>query len=402
MPKKLKTKFIIGTAAALTIVLILIVGAINIFNYQSVISDANDILKIIMENSGRFPNKPDTDLPDVDITITPESPFESRYFTVVFDGEELFSVDTTSIAAINNEQAVKIAKFVLSGNKERGFYQNYRFMIGDNGGKTAVVFLDCTKLLDSANTFLLLSIVVSLISIFAVFILLWVISDKIVNPMVDAYEKQKTFITNAGHDIKTPITIIDADAELLEMDIGDNEWLKDIKKQASRLAALTSELIYLSRMEEQERAMHTDFPLSDIIDEVVSSFGGPAKTKNISISSRIPPAVYYKGDEGDIRKLLNILLDNAVKYSPEGETVRIVMKRQGFGVAIKVSNAAPNIKGSSIKHMFDRFYRSDEARGSEGGFGIGLSVASAIVNAHKGRISAEKQSERLIIEVVLY
>ena len=402
MLKRLKTKFVIATIAALAVMLTLIVGAINAFNYQSVVADADGTLELIMENSGRFPpHNPEEIPPNVDITLTPESPFETRYFSVVFVGNTPVAVNTSSIAAINDTQAIEIGRLVLSKDIDQGFYKNYRYLIGDKDGKTRVIFLDCTRLLDSANTFLWLSILVSLFSVFAVFVLLWVISDRIVNPMVDGYEKQKTFITNAGHDIKTPITIIDADAELLEMEIGENEWLKDIKKQTARLATLTGELIYLSRMEEQENSSFIDFPISDVIEEAVSSFGAPAKTKNITITSQLPPAIYYKGDESAIKKLITLLLDNAIKYSPEGETVDVTLKKTGFGIGIRISNVATNITNLSVKRMFDRFYRSDEARGSGGGFGIGLSVASAIVRAHKGKISAEKQGNRLVIEVVL-
>ena len=401
MLKRLKTRFIIGTIISLAVMLTLIVGAINAFNYRSVVADADATLELIMENAGRFPNKPEAMPPDIDITLTPESPFESRYFSVVFVGNTPVAVNTSSIAAINDTQAIEIGRFVLSREGVQGFYRNYRYLIGENDGKTRVIFLDCTRLLDSANTFLWLSVLISLFSVFAVFILLWVISDKIVNPMMDGYEKQKTFITNAGHDIKTPITIIDADAELLEMEIGENEWLKDIKKQTARLATLTGELIYLSRMEEQEHPPFVDFPISEVIEEVVSSFGAPAKTRNITISSQLPPAIYYNGDEGAIKKLITLLLDNAIKYSPDGETVNITLKKTSFGIAIRISNVATNISSLSVKRMFDRFYRSDEARGTGGGFGIGLSVASAIVGAHKGKISAEKQGERLVIDINL-
>ncbi len=401
MLKRLKTRFIIGTIISLAVMLTLIVGAINAFNYRSVVADADATLELIMENAGRFPNKPEAMPPDIDITLTPESPFESRYFSVVFVGNTPVAVNTSSIAAINDTQAIEIGRFVLSREGDQGFYRNYRYLIGENDGKTRVIFLDCTRLLDSANTFLWLSVLISLFSVFAVFILLWVISDKIVNPMMDGYEKQKTFITNAGHDIKTPITIIDADAELLEMEIGENEWLKDIKKQTARLATLTGELIYLSRMEEQEHTTFVDFPISEVIEEVVSSFGAPAKTRNITISSQLPPAIYYNGDEGAIKKLITLLLDNAIKYSPDGETVNVTLKKTSFGIAIRISNVATNISSLSVKRMFDRFYRSDEARGTGGGFGIGLSVASAIVGAHKGRISAEKQGERLVIDINL-
>ena len=204
-----------------------------------------------------------------------------------------------------------------------------------------------------------------------------------------------------SHDIKTPITIIDADAELLEMEVGENEWLSDIKKQTSRLASLTSDLIYLSRTEERENMPHIDFPFSDLTEEVILSFYAPAKTKNIVINQTISPAIFYCGEEESIRKLVTILMDNAIKYSPEGEEIIVSLRKQGRSIILKISNKAENLSDESIDHMFDRFYRSDPARSSSGGFGIGLSVANAIVTSHRGRISAQKHGDILTIEVVL-
>lgn len=401
MLRKLKTKFLLAAIVALIIVLTVIIGTINFLNYRSIVSDADFTLKILMDNSGRFPNKPGMMKPDFNIHITPETPFESRFFTVIYKNGELESVDTASIAAINDETAILMAKTVISSKITKGFWGNYRFLSATRGDKTSVIFLDCTKSLDAANTFLIVSVIISILGIIAVFLLLWIISARIVKPIIDGYDKQKEFITNAGHDIKTPLTIIDADAELLEMELGDNEWLSDIRKQTARMTSLTNDLIYLSRMEEKELSPHIEFSLTDVAEEAISSFAAPARTKSIAIESDIPRAITYKGDEESIRKLLSLLLDNAVKYSPDGERICVSVKRQGLWVSIKISNVAPNITEDTVKRMFDRFYRSDSSRSSGGGFGIGLSVASAIVASHKGRISANKNGDLLIVEAIL-
>ena len=401
MLKKLKIKFILATELSLLIVITIIVGAINIFNYRSVISDADDTLQLIMDNKGRFPNKPGMIKPGLDITITPESPFESRYFTVAIENGKLKSVNTASIAAVDDDEAVSMAMTVLSRKVPKGFLGNYRFLISTKGEITGITFLDCTRSLDSANTFLLLSLSISILVLFAVFMLVWIISDHIVKPIIQGYEKQKRFITDAGHDIKTPITIIDADAELIEMEFGESEWLSDIKKQTARMTTLTNELIYLSRTEERQQTPHIDFPLSEVAEEVVNSFGAPAKTKNIKINLSVAPALFYHGDEDSVRKLFTLLLDNAVKYSPAEKSIDLTVRKQGRGVSIKISNEAPDLTDKTVARMFDRFYRSDPARSSGGGFGIGLSVASAIVSSHKGKINAHKEGNILVIEAIL-
>ena len=401
MLQKLKRKFFIATVIALTVVIGMIVGAINILNYQSVISDADIITDLIMENSGRFPSKPGNVDPDLDVELTPESPYESRYFSVSYRNGRLKSVDTSSIAAITDNDAISMVRSILSHNRERGFKDNYRYLVVNDGTNVSIICLDCTKSLDHASNFLLSSITISLLGILLVSAILWVISEKIVRPVTETYEKQRRFITDAGHDIKTPLTIIDADAELLEMEVGKSEWLTDIKKQIERLTTLTGELIYLSRMEERESIAHSDFPISDIAEETIISFNALAKTKNIVIVKSISPAVYYHGDEEAIKKLLTLLLDNAIKYSPEDNAVKADLKKHGRNIIIKVSNMAPDLSDKDLDNIFDRFYRSDKSRSTSGGFGIGLSVAEAIVSVHKGKISAHKQGNQVTIEVVL-
>lgn len=401
MLKKLKSKFILAALVAISIGIGLIIGIINIINFRTVILDADDMLMLIEKNSGKLPIKPEDMPPDLDIEITPESPYEWRYFTVTYRDGRLPAANTSNIAAVNNETAINMANTVMKTDRSKGFLGQYRYFVNEEPDQTEIFFLDCQRSLNNATTFLVVSIAVSALSIFIILLLLWIMAERIVKPMSDSYEKQKQFITDAGHDIKTPITIIDADAELLEMDVGENEWLSDIKKQTTRLASLTGDLIYLSRMEETESVPHQDFPISDLIEEVVSSFASLAKTKAIKINASIPPAVYYYGDENSVRKLMTVLLDNAIKYSAEGEQVDLSLKKVGKLITLKISNPAPQLDSETVKRMFDRFYRSDKSRSSGGGFGIGLSVASAIVAAHKGKITAEKLGDLLTIEIIM-
>lgn len=385
---------------SLIIVITLIIGAINVINYKNVIADAHTTLQIIAENKGRFPNS-DSGRHDMDIVITPETPFESRYFSVEFEDGKLKDVNTTSIAAVDDDQAIGMANEVINSGNVSGFISNYRYLVSIKDETTRVIFLDCTRALGAANDFLFSSISISLLGLLTMFMIIWFISDRIVSPIIKSHEKQKRFITDAGHDIKTPITIIDADAELLEMEFGESEWLEDIKKQTSRLTSLTNDLIYLSRMEEQENEPHIDFPLSEIAEEVVNSFAAPAKSKEIDLNLSVDPALFYHGDEKSIRKLFFLLLDNAVKYSPAGESIDVSVKKLPLGVIIKISNTTRNLTNDMVTHMFDRFYRSDSARSTNGGFGIGLSVANAIVASHKGKISAHKDGDILVFDIFL-
>ena len=217
--------------------------------------------------------------------------------------------------------------------------------------------------------------------------------------MAESYEKQKRFITDAGHEIKTPLTIIGADADLLEMEFGESEWLTDLRRQTNRLTNLTNDLIYLSRMDEEKpRLQMIEFPLSDMMEEITQSFQSLIKSQNKQLTAEISPLISFTGDEKAIRQLLSILLDNAIKYSPEEGTICVKLEKENHAVKLLVSNTTVQpIESGSLKHLFDRFYRLDGSRSSStGGYGLGLAIAHSIVTAHRGKIWAESPKENFL------
>lgn len=233
---------------SLMAVLGLILGGINFLYYREVVSDSDDTLEFLMENGGTFPKQ---EWENEKVAFSPELPYESRYFSVDFS------------------MAVRYAKSILKSGKTQGFVGNYRYLVSDDADKVQIVFLDCGRTLSGFWRFLVISVWVATFGLVAVFILIFLFFKRIIRPMSENYEKQKRFITDAGHEIKTPLTIIDADADVLEMELGENEWLADIRNQTRRMTALTNDLIYLSRMEEAKNGMPMiDFPLSDVTEEV--------------------------------------------------------------------------------------------------------------------------------------
>ena len=405
MLKKFKHQFIAATLLTTLLIISLIIGSINFFNFKSMISNADNLLSYLQTSKGDFTDyEPEWNFESedgFDLGITTEMPYETRYFSVSFTPDnKIIATNVDNIAAVDKKEAEQIGRKLLQSENDQGFYFNYRYLKTTSENGTILTFLDCTRSLNHAFTFLLWSLVISILSLVAILFVLILISDKVARPFVEAYEKQRQFISNAGHDIKTPLTIINADAELLELEFGESEWIKDIKKQSERMTALTTELIYLTKIDVNADLKIINFPFSDIVEEAVKSFSAVAATKNITIDSTIPQRVTCKGDENSIRKLVNLLFDNATKYTPSGETITVSLKTIGKNVHFKISNPAKELSDEMTKRIFDRFYRSDKAR-SSGGFGIGLSVASAIVSANKGKIFAKKDGDNLVIEVVL-
>ena len=421
MIKKLRLKFIAASMLSLALVLLVILGGINAMSYRKTVSDADTILSILASNQGMFPQRMPPAEDGVSQKDSPasnamddgtfrkrgfsdETPYESRFFSVLLDeAGQVLSADTGKIAAVDGATATEYAQKVWNSGKSSGFWKDYRFIRSAEAGGVRVIFLDCGRSLSSFRAVLLASVSVSLLGLLAVLVLLVLFSRRIVTPVAESYEKQRRFITDAGHEIKTPLTIIGADADLLELESGESEWLSDIKRQITRLTGLTNDLIYLSRMdEERPQLQRIEFPLSDVVEEVVQSFQGPAKAQQKELRIDIQPLLSFTGDEKAIRQLVSILLDNAVKYSPEGGAISVRLEKEGRSLKLTVSNATvQSMERDQLNRLFDRFYRMDQSRSSStGGYGLGMSIAQSIVAVHRGKIRADSPAENLLTVVV--
>lgn len=423
MIRKLQNKFILISMLSMLLVLTIIMASVNIINYRNVVQDAENVLHILSENNGEFPrNHPHEtsdsterqtkDTPPVpkeprpdNFHMSPEMPYETRYFSVLISEDgAITSTNIDKIAAIDSEDASAYALRAWKQQKTSGFLSSYRYLKKSVSDGTLIIFVDCRRNLDTFGTFLFSSILVSLLGLFSVFVLVFFFSRLVMKPVSESYEKQRRFITDAGHEIKTPLTIIDANRELLEMEYGENEWSKSIARQTSRLTELTNSLIYLSRMEEADNHLqHMEFSISDVALETADAFHVLADTQGKHFSTKITPLLSYHGEEASIRRLFSILLDNAIKYSPPQGSIEVTLEKRGKNIRFMVCNTAEQLSPESLPHLFDRFYRADESRNSEtGGYGIGLSIARAVTEAHKGKISAEsKDGDSLLITVIL-
>lgn len=411
MIRRLRCTFVMVSVCSVAAVLFVILGVVNWMNYRQVVEDVDRILDILAENNGSFPERgvpeeePERDRRGAPPGISPETPYESRYFTVYFnEDEDVIRADVGRIAAVNESEAAAYAEEVNKRPGNRGFLHDYRYVKTDEGGTPMVIFRDCGRSLAQVRGFLTVSASVAAAGTGAVFLLLILFSKRAVKPYVESYEKQKRFITDAGHEIKTPLTIIDADAEIIALETGENEWVEDIRKQIQRLKELTEDLIFLSKMEERRGdAECVEFPISEVALETARSFQSLAMLQGKMFESCVEPLVSYTGEMKNIQRLFSILLDNALKYSPEGGRISFRLERRGRNIYINVSNTADFISREHLAHLFDRFYRVDASRNSQtGGHGIGLSIAKAIVSAHKGRITAASpDGKSLTIQVIL-
>lgn len=401
MIKRLQRKFITIS----TSVFILIIGCFfviaNFINYISVNKKANMIMDILVQNNGIMPMIKDGFGNHV---LSPETSFETRYFTVSIIHDDEIIVNVDRIAAINRATAEEYALKLNDKNKDHGYINSYKYQKIDIKDGVMYIFLDCSRDLGNFRSFLFYSGIVYILTIVSSFILIVLFSDKAIEPFVENYSKQKRFITDANHEIKTPLSIIKASNEVLELEYGKNEWIDSIYEQIGRLTALTEKLIFLSRMDEDNMKVQVQtFSLSNTVVEVISSFSPVAKIKNKEFESNIEPNIELYGDDSLIGQLVAILLDNAFKYSNENGKIIVNLFEKNKNKTLIVKNTVDFVETGNLDKFFDRFYRSDLSRNIDsGGFGIGLSVADAIAKLHKAKITAKSDDGKSVELKVIF
>lgn len=407
--KELRARFVILSTISLLLLLGIILASSSFLTYRELVEKADMVLDMLAENDGRTAHLPPPEKKEFPRMggkhLSPEEIYAARFFTADISADgQVMSVNTQKIAMIDDTQARDYAQTVYSRKNGRGFIGDFRYMKTGRDSGTFVIFLDCGRNIAMFEQSVLISCLISSAGLLVSFLVILIFSKRIVRPVAESYEKQKQFISVAGHEIRTPLTIIDADAELLSMEIGEeNEWLQDIRRQTKRMAVLTNDMLTLSRMDENRTPLlMIEFPISDIVEETVSSFQAPAWNRGKTIHAQITPMLSCCGDENSIRQLVGILLDNAVKYA-EGSDILVRLEKRGERLCLTVRNHSEPVSGEQLERFFDRFYRTEKSRISDsGGYGLGLAIAKSIAEAHKGRITATAPETGCVqIEVVL-
>ena len=419
MIRDLRKKFILVAMLSTMLVLTAIMGVVNFSNYREMLDRADEMTALLEQNDGKFPEEPswheqdDTETPPAKpendekdkSRFSVETPFETRYFTVTVDENgEVTDCDLDRIAAVDEETAEEYTQTAQQKNKTTGFQGIYRYRVTETEDGAKYVFLDCRREISNFRTVLVTTISVSLLGLAAVFVLVVIFSRMVFRPVEESIQKQKRFITDASHELKTPLTIIDANIEVMEMESGESQWTKSTRKQIQRLSGLVQQLVTLSRLDEEKGLEEKcEFNLSEAVSECVQPYESLAQTREKNLTLNIEEDITYTGDERSIRRLAGILMDNAVKYSSENGNITLTLKKKGKKIFLEVYNDADDLPQGKLDVLFERFYRLDSPRNSgTGGSGIGLSMAKAIVQAHKGKITAENKNGRgLTITVIL-
>lgn len=389
MIKKLKDRFIRITMLAVTAVLLLLVISVNTANIISVNSELKATLKMISDNQGSFPRPAKGDR---GVFHDAESPYSTRYFVLRYNSDGiLVKADLDNIASVSENELEPFLSYAQKHGEGYGRFSGYRCLIVNNGsGRNMAIFLDCYRQRQSAIKFAVFSLCATAGCILLLYIIVLLCSRRAIDPLIKSAERQKQFITDAGHELKTPITVIATCLKVLEMENGKQKWIDKAKAQTEKLTSLVNSLVTLSKADEGvPNVSFKPFNISSAVSETADSFCDFAKENGKNLILNIQPEIIYNGDEYAVRQLCSVLLDNAVKYAVSGSDIEFTLTKSRKGVVMSCENSAENINESELPKLFDRFYRGDKSRTS-GGFGIGLALARSIAESHKGSIKAVK------------
>ena len=392
MINRLRRQFIMIAMLSVTLVVLLTAVSINVFNYLSTDKSLSGTLQMIEENQGMIPQFPGgkPGKPPRG-QFTPETPYSTRYFVLYYSADgTLDRADMRHIAAVTEEDADHFLSVALSRGEGMGYTGDYKYYVTRAGeGRYLAIFLDCQRELHSIRTFALISLLVAVICVALVYILIWLFSKKAIEPTVKSVEKQKRFITDASHELKTPLTVIATSLKVLEMEVGRQKWIDKAQAQTEHMTRLVNDLVTLARLDEEKPPLRfVRFDVSGVVAETAESFRDFAAAQGHPLELDIAPGLFCRGDEYAIRQLVSVLLDNAVKYTPAGGSIRISVRPWQFYTRVDITDTGMGIPEEQCNQVFKRFWRSEAAAAQEG-VGLGLYLAQEIVTRQRGYISVK-------------
>ncbi len=386
MLNRLRAQFV----AAATLALLLALAMITVIGYymasQTFEAQINMLIDAVLRNGGQMPKSSIQFEASERLMLSPEQQFETRFFSVIIDKEGVVrNANTESVFSIDDEEAAELTVTLSRKNDTDGqiMHDSSIFYFKSNqmpGGGRMYVFIDCTSrvwILRQVQHYLL---VVSLVILLIFSLILIFLSKHVVNPFIRNSEKQKQFITNASHELKTPLAVISANTEMTEVLNGKSKWTESTMRQVQRLNALVSELVTLSKLDEKDELVLSNVNASEIVEEQAENFAQVVLQQGKEFTKEVEPEIVIKAEKRGVQELTSILLDNAAKYCDDGGKVAISFSgKNGKGARLTVTNTYAAGAGVDYRRFFERFYREDESHNSKkSGFGIGLSIAQEI------------------------
>ena len=408
MFRKLRLRFIATASLAILIVLFSVVGVLNSARHVQTVDEINKILTLLSDNGGSFPSisKTTSELGD---TVSVDTLFQYRYFSAKMDHHgNIISLNSSNISDLTDQEVKEFLERISHSKDTRGdfsyHHHTYSYMMSQTSRRSdLIVVLDSTNQFRDNMALVHLSIWMSGISFIFFVLVISIVSGKVIKPFIRNYERQRRFITNAGHELKTPLAIISANNELVELMNGESEWTKSTNDQVKRMTGLINSLVAMARLEEQPELVLTNVNFSDIARDAAEDFKGPVIKDGKEFVMDIQPNIHVKAEEKSLFELVTLLVDNANKYCDPAGKVSVTLRKNRLSKAkLEISNTYTKGKDVDYTKFFERFYREDESHNNKtSGYGIGLSMAQTMVKLFKGNISVNYKDDTITFVVSL-
>jgi signal transduction histidine kinase len=443
--KKLKNKFLIISMCSFIAVMLIVGGLIYVSTLMVTRKEAKEVTQAIIDNGGNLPavkvyihQHSSSDSSDTtgdqdkkveeDIkgnrslkeglneflntlfggengALTDKDQWYSvRYFTVCFDkNDQVTDINADRIASIDVSDAKQYALAVKNNMFRFGSIGDYYYQVQKTKNGSIVAFVDCTNQIRLTNRILYIALMLIGFGSIISFIVLHALSYRVIAPEIRNAEQQKQFITNASHELKTPLAVIKANTQVQEMMNGKDEWTESTMRQVDRMTGLIQNLVTIVRAEEKEDSEdRIDTDVSEAIRDTVKSYLPVAENAGETLNQNIGDGIHMKAVESQIRQLATLLIDNAIKYCDEHGTINVELLQKGRGVKLSVSNTYAEGKNADYSKFFERFYRADQSHNvDKGGYGIGLSIAESLVKQYNGSIDASWKDDVITFDCIL-
>lgn len=438
MFKKLRWHIILIELGAFLFITVLIVAAINIGftaqinrnahqllsmleKYGGIIPEVvdsysengedNTQIKIIYDNDSATDDEKiqhfDSDFSDLGfgLRFSDETRYTTRYFWVLLDDNNIIiDEDLSHIAAQSVYDVQNYVHAAVKSSRLESHSGKYYYLKVPEEDKTRIYFVDCYSMIESRNSLTRTSIFIASIAMIIATAFVWITSKQVIAPLQKNLELQKRFITDASHELKTPLAAIQVNADVLELTMGENPTIDKIKRQVNNMNGLVEEMLTLSRMdsEAERKEEFSEIDFSSLVEEKVSDFMTRAESQDKKLILNIKPDIKVIGNAKGLERLVSVLCDNAVKYCSSGGEIDVCLDSTLSYAKLEVANTSEKLSQDDMKHLFDRFYRTDSSRSKEtGGYGIGLSIAKTVVDQHRGKISAANREDKVCFTVEL-
>ena len=412
MFRKSKWKIVAAIMSALIVFLLGTLAVIYISSYRDVSSRNRKMLErytqlYILNNHPEELRPPGMSVPahrpaGPRFEDTPTFQLSTFYSVAVSNGDgSVLAVENSGREIYTDEELREYAQQIIDSGKSGGTKDRLIYAAVDKGHYTLVAFMDNTIMQDSMTTLFRYTLIFGGMAIVVLFFVAIYSANRIVRPLEESYQKQKQFISDAGHELKTPVSVVSANADMLQREIGENRWLNNIQYENTRMGALVTQLLELARTENVTPEM-MDVDLGRIVMGEALPFETVIFENGLKLQCDVAENLCVVGNAAQLSQLASILLDNAIRHSRAGGTIHIDLHKEKTHAVLAVSNEGEAIPDEQQKHLFDRFYRVDEARtGGDNRYGLGLAIAKAIVTAHHGRISVSCRDGIIVFTAVI-